>query len=167
MSVTDYTSYDSVRAVLGVTDLELPDVTLGLPLFSHKLDKALSSVSGVYAPDTEERTLAGHYTYINGLEAPTDDQALLFGLIAVYSTYLVGAAAGGSLSMLAPKTISDGKALRTRFSAESTFQDTMRSVYNELQSTKQAILEYLDEDFTSGLTYVGRVEPDEDLVTNE
>ena len=39
--LTDYTTYDTVRAVLGVAEEELEDATLGLPMYLQQLQKSM------------------------------------------------------------------------------------------------------------------------------
>jgi hypothetical protein len=49
MRLLDLTSYDQVRAVLGVSDEELTDTTLALPIYWRKLQMDLETVH----PDLE------------------------------------------------------------------------------------------------------------------
>lgn len=162
MSVIAYTTYGAVRAVLGVDEIELKDIDLDHEYLSYSIDKALSSVSGVLSPDTEERTLAGHYDYINSLGVPTSTQSLFKSAITSYVTYIVAAEVGQSMSMFAPKTKSDGKALATRFSSEATFKTVMSGIYDKLMTIRNDITVMLG-DTVSELTYMVIATP-EDVV---
>lgn len=165
MSLITYTTYDSVRLVLGVDDLELSNEQLSMPYISHTVDKALASVSGVLSPDTEERTLSGQYAYLSGLGSLTSAQTLVKNEIEVYVTYLAAAEAGVSLQMQAPKTKSDGKALSTRFSSDATFLAGVERIYSKIAVAKAYLIEALGGTIEN-IPSIATSSPSEDLVTN-
>ena len=45
MPITDYAAYDEIRAVLGVSDEELEDATLALPMYEKLLNMELLDIS--------------------------------------------------------------------------------------------------------------------------
>jgi len=165
--INSYTTYDNVRALLGVNEYELPDSALESPSYAFKLNRALAAVKGTLAPDTEERDLAGHYKYLVGLASRTDDQNNLYWLIGTYSAYVTAHEAGVSLSMYAKKTESDGKSLNTRFSAESTFKSVLERIEQEKMSLLTAIKETLGVSSGTGgvLTMLKAAKPAIDRVT--
>lgn len=102
MALTDYTTYDEVRAVLGVAEDELENETLALPIYATVLEEDL----GDLAP-----TLLTNYTVIKALDPAqiSPDQARFLRLVAVWAAYDVAMQCLGSISMFAPKTIESDK----------------------------------------------------------
>lgn len=95
---------------------------------------------------------------------PTDDQNLLLSYIKAFATYTVAANVAGTISLLAPKTISDGKASTTRFSSERTFEAVVADVHYRKADLKRKIQELFGTAQT-GKNYVGTIVPATDVVT--
>ena len=164
--ITDYASAEDVRAVLGVSDYELSDVTLALTVYSSNLDNALAGISGTLAPDTEERDLAAQYTYLVAVTSPTAAQTKMLNTITLFAIYVVAAQASGAISMYAPKTQADGKSNLTRFSSDATFRDVVASVHGKISSIAADIYELFGVS-PDAIDYLIAVTPAEDLVTGE
>lgn len=164
MPIQTYMTYSEVRAVIGAASKELTDAQLGLDIYDDVLQQELAIISGVLAPDTETRTLEEHYTYLKNLASPTSNQVLLRSYIRTFAIYTVAASVVDTASLLFPKTISDGKALVTRFSPELTFEEVQRRVYSKQADLKQKIRELLGITITDR-TYVTGVAPQIDVVT--
>lgn len=127
MPLTDYTSYDEVRAALGVSTDELEDATLALGMYSDSLELELESVNlGVPSLFTTVAALP---------EADrTDSQGRFYRTAKLFATYAVAKQLLPSLPMFGPKDISDGKATVSRF-ADSPYRETSKRVeakYDEL-----------------------------------
>lgn len=122
-----FTSYDQIRAVLGVSELELEDDTLALPLYHHTLLWDLELIS---EPLSE--------TYLAALNlAPggrTAAQQKLVDLVQVYSSYQVSKTLLTSLPYFAPKQITDGRAGTERFA--DVFEVTRNGVAGSLNQVK-------------------------------
>ena len=161
ITVTDYTTYADVRAVLGIDDLELSDVTLGLATYASVLQRTLRG--------TEDPSGKSLYTYYDELDAKvelTDDEDTLFYLIKEFCTYTVAVACLPGLSLLVKKTESDGKATATRFSAESTFKDVAENVTQKWTDLKNEILSSIGAMVIyNSITPLTRVAPATDVVT--
>jgi len=164
--ITDYATFGDVRAVLGVSDYELTDATLALTVYSSNLDNALAGISGILDPDTEERTLAAQYIYLEEVSSPTADQTKLLNSIKLYAIYVVAGQASGALSMYAPKTQADGKSNLTRFSSDATFRDAVGSIHAKISTVVADIYELFGV-APSAIDYLIAVTPAEDLVTGE
>ena len=212
MLITTYTSYAEVRAVLGVSALELTDTQLALGIYGEFLFQELSGISGTLAPDTVERDLAGHFAYLSALinpssspsssvsaspsssvsaspsesnsaspsasvsaspsasastapvAQPTTNQSLLLSYIKTFATYTVAANVAGTVSLLAPKSISDGKASMTRFSSERTFEAVVADAYYRKSDLKRKIQELFGTE-QADKSYLGTVVPAIDVVT--
>ena len=166
MAILDYTTYDDVRAVLGVSIDELPNSVVSLKVYENALLLALTEKSGVVDPDTVDRDLAEHYTYLKALPSPTSDDLRNIALIEEYATYLVAATLCGALSMFAPKTQADGKATLTRFSSEDTYKRVCAAINSKLGGIVGTINDLLGISVTSADSLVA-VTPDINQVTGE
>lgn len=103
-----YTTFDSIRAVLGVSDEELDDATLALPLYHRSLIWDLETIS---------ETLDA--AYLTALQlAPSGRSAVqqkLVDVVQVYSSYSTAKNLLTSLPLFAPRQITDGRAELERF----------------------------------------------------
>ena len=165
MLITTYVSYAEVRAAIGIATQELSDTQLGLDMYGEFLYQELSSISGTLAPDVIERDLAGQYTYLKALEAPTENQELLKSYIRLFALYVVAMNVADTLSLIAPKTISDGKSLATSFSSEKTFESVRELVIARKYDQKRKIKELLGLTITDKV-YVSAVAPAIDVITD-
>lgn len=161
ITITDYTSYNEVRATLGVSEFEITDATLAMPLYASALQRELRG--------TIDSTGKSLYTYFDDLSAEetlTDAEDTLFGLIKEFSTYIVAESCLTGISLQAMKTESDGKAVQTRFSAESTFLSVSNNIRNKLSVIRNDILTAIGMTTTYvPVNYLNRVAPAVDVVT--
>lgn len=111
MGISEYTSFDEVRAVLGVEDDELKDETLGLKTYDLELTEELREISP---------TLISLYSDIKGKEENdrSNEEGRVYELTRLFAVYYVAQQAGNALPMFSPRSIGDGKATMTRFSGE-------------------------------------------------
>jgi len=120
MSITTYTTYDEVRAALGVSTDEIEDATLELGVYGMGLDMDLMEVNaGVPAAFATVRSIA--------TPDRTPVQQALFQTVKLFATYAVAKQLASGLAMFAPKDISDGKATVSRF-ADSPYRDTVSHI---------------------------------------
>ena len=130
MALIDYTTYDEVRAVLGVSDEELGDGTLGLSVYSINLNTELDSI---------DSGLAAHYTIVKALSPPrTAAQQKFFEATSLFATYAVAKQLSSSLPLFSPKDISDGKASIGRFS-DSPYKATIKSINEYYEKARQGL----------------------------
>lgn len=120
MLITDYTTYDDVRAVLGVSTDELEDTTLALETYASALLLDLEDVD-VALPAT--------YSALPGT-GRTAAQERFFVTVRLFATYAVARQLTSSLPMFGPKDITDGKAGVTRF-ADSPYKETIKRLQAE------------------------------------
>ena len=165
MALTDYTTNDDIRALLGVDQQELADSVMSLNTVEHTVSIALNSETGIVAPDTVERTFAQHHSFISAEGTPTLAQTMFKQKVELYAAYVGAAAVGGSLPMFAPKTKGDGKALVTRFSSEATFKDVLTCIYEMMGRLHKELLEEMGVT-VDDVSLVTAVSPATDLVTN-
>jgi len=119
-SLVDYTSYDEVRAALGVSEEELADTTLALPLYAESLLIELEEISSGIPAD---------FAIVSAIAtgARSDTENKFFAAVGLFSAYAAASQLGSSLPLFAPKSITDGKAGFAR-DAGSPFRDTIKSV---------------------------------------
>lgn len=120
MAILDYTTYDDIRAALGVSTDELEDATLALSLYEFGFSADLRSVSlGIDAD----------YATVLAIEESswTSDQRVFVECATLFATYSVAQQCLASLPLFSPKEITDGKASVTRY-AQNPYKDTMQRV---------------------------------------
>lgn len=159
ITVTDYTSYAEIRAVIGVDALELPDATLGLQTFATALYRTLLSIT-----NSSGETLVALFDAINPLDMDVSEE-ILYYTIKEYATYVVADACCSGLSMFALKSDSDGKATQSRFSSEATFKDVVKNVQQRLASLTGALDQMLGGTTTYSIPGLTKVSPATDVVT--
>ena len=159
ITVTDYTSYAEIRAVIGVDALELPDATLGLQTFATALYRTLLSIT-----NSSGETLVALFDAINPLDMDVSEE-ILYYTIKEYATYVVADACCSGLSMFALKSDSDGKATQSRFSSEATFKDVAKNIQQRLASLTGALDQMLGGTTAYAIPGLTRVSPTTDVVT--
>jgi len=165
MDITDYTSYNEIRATCGLSVKELSDSELGMELYQNILSLALGEVTlpevtpGPGPLDTRflviDNTAEGSRTTL---------EQKLYDLTRLFCTYTIALEAIGSLSIKAAKTISDSKATLTRFSPESTYKDVIERITDALRDIKSRIENIVDTDVDS-ITMSRVLKPTIDVVT--
>ena len=105
--LTEFTTFDEIRAVLGVSDEELEDATLLLPLYEKALKLDLETVgAGLVA---QFRTVSAV-----AYGSRTADQQTFFDLVRLFSAYAVAMPLLTSLPYFAEFRIQDGWAQKER-----------------------------------------------------
>lgn len=143
MDITDYTTYEDVRATLGVNDMELEDNTLALEVYSLGLQENLNEIS----PDLES-------TYrdikTSDEENRSPEETRVYRLTRLYATLSVARLLSPALPMFSPKSLSDGKATMSRFSGEP-YEKVLKRIA-EQHDLYRGRLEAALEDLTSSIT---------------
>ena len=106
MNLTDYTSYDEIRAVLGVSDDEIEDQTLGLPIYENQLGFEFDDISPTLIPLLDA---------LDGQSSKTADELRLERIVSVFAAHAVARHLLMSLPLFAPKRVTDGRAETDRF----------------------------------------------------
>lgn len=131
MALVDFTSYDDIRAALGVSSDELEDATLSLPLYEFNLTAAFEDVS---------LTLADSFAAL-----PVDpgtwaaEQKRFNQAVRMFATYAVAKHLTISLPLFSPKEISDGKAHTTRYAVDP-YKATILGVLEQFETTKTRLI---------------------------
>jgi hypothetical protein len=131
--LTNYTTYNDIRSILGVSDQELSDATLGLEVYKSYLDSELDEV---------DSTLITEYAAVVAvLEASrTAAQKRFYRTTRLFAVYAVARQLTTALPLFSPKDISDGKASLARFS-DSPYREVTKKVTSEYDRLKTALLD--------------------------
>lgn len=132
-ALTDYTSYEEVRAVLGVAIDEIDDATLGLGVYSLNLLAELEEIADALPED---------FAVVDQLDgaARTENQRKFWNASRLFAPYAVGKQLATSLPLFSPKSITDGKSGFTRFS-DSPFKTGIESCLKQYSANRQRLVE--------------------------
>lgn len=103
--LTDYATYEDIRAALGVTPEELEDATLALALYADNLQVELEDV---------DLSIPSTYVTVRAEVSPTEAQERFLQSCRLFSIYAVAKHLTDSVSLFAPKDVTDGKAAIAR-----------------------------------------------------
>jgi hypothetical protein len=165
MDITDYTTYDEVRSVCGLSTDELTDTELALTIYANVLDLAMADVT-LPTAEPGPGPLTTRFIALNIIAetARTTAQQKLFNLTRVFCTCTVALQAVMALSMRAPKTISDSKASLVRFSPESVYKDVIDRLEKTVGEAKGK-MENIATTTLDVLPLLTVVEPSTDAIT--
>lgn len=110
MLLTDYTTYNEVRAVLGVDLDELSDNTLALEVYLRSLELELQGIAAALPADFATVKVVAE-------ASRTASQQAFYAAVKLFAPYAVAVQLSSGLSLFAPKTVTDGKAVVTRDSS--------------------------------------------------
>lgn len=165
MPITDYMSYGEVRAICGVSENETPDSVLGLDLYEERMILEALQVVVPDDIDSSGSDLLTAYASLPEEASRTTLQKKFALLTLLFLRYSVAAELINSASMSFPKTVSDGKAVLTRFSSEATFRDTINAILRN-KAWLKASIEALPDTAVVSVAFRA-VPPNIDVVTNE
>ncbi len=129
MALTDFTEYDEVRAILGVSAREIEDKVLALKIYERELQFLLAEI----APTLETTYLA----LANASTRTTPEQKFV-DIVQVFSAYAVSKSLLTSLPLFAPRRIQDGRAEQERV------QDPFPTLRDDISMAYSAMLERLN-----------------------
>ena len=136
-ALTDYTTYASVRACLGVSERELKDDQLALKMYVDQFELEMGDV------DSGGGAVLSQYTTIKdvALVDRTADQQRFYNILGMLAGYSVARQLCGTIDLFAPKRIEDGRAAVERQAnvSEKTV-DGVNSGYDTLLKRLKALL---------------------------
>lgn len=120
MALLDYTTYDDIRAILGVSTDELEDGTISLSVYEFGLSSDIRSVS---------RTLVADHAIVAAIPESswTDTQREFMEGMSLFCTFSVARQLLTSLPLFSPKELGDGKATQVRYS-DNPYKEVIRRV---------------------------------------
>jgi hypothetical protein len=141
MAITSYTSYDAIRALLGVAATELEDDTLALPMYEDQFLLELSDIDGGGSAVT---TLYATILAIEQVDRTTNQQRF-FTLVNLLGGYSVARQLLASSELFAPKRITDGAAAVERAGEHyDRLREGIQASYNIVLSRIKTLLATLD-----------------------
>lgn len=127
MALTDFTTYDEVRAALGVSSTELTDSVLA---------QAQWAFQGLLDLEDINSALPDMYTTISGIAqgSRTTAQQRYFDLTRIFMTYAIAKSLLGALPLFSVQKLTDGKAEFDRFAdAYKDVADAILGMFNSLR----------------------------------
>lgn len=160
--LTDYTTPNEVRAALGVSEEEISDETLGLPVFSTDLDEALLEVHEGVLPA---------WAALPDVDTRTADEKRFAALVSMYATYAVASHLLSSSPNFSFLKVADGRASAERAAdAVETLRGNIAAMLARVRARLLAALALVDPGVTlpvaEGLTILSGVGIAFDPVTN-
>ena len=157
--LTDYTAYADIRAALGVSDEDIADDTLALPLYEDSLTQDLEDLA---------LTLPATYAATKALSAPTAIEMRFLKACSLFATFSVAKQLTSALPLFAAKDVTDGKAAVGRF--DNPYKDVIKSVNEQYDKQRTRLIAALGAIGTTGATattqvYMSVVSPAYDPVT--
>lgn len=144
MALTTYTTYDSVRAALGVSSIELPDATLSDSLFESDMLEQLHALHPDLAEDFATARAVG-----------ADPAPRFVRVTEMLCAYLVAEHASATLPMFAPVTVKDARSELTR--AEDPYTALARNIAGKAALLRTKVREaYADVNPAAPAPTVGR-----------
>ena len=131
MALLSYTTYDDIRAALGVSSDEIQDATLSLSLYELNLTSEFEDIG---------LSLETDYATVAALSSKTAIQDRFLQATRLFSTYAVAYQATTSLPLFSPKDVTDGKAAFSRY-ADSPYKEVIKRVeqnYGKYKSRLEA-----------------------------
>ena len=159
--LTTYTTYDDVRAALGVSTDDLEDATLALAIYDDALTQELEDVA---------LTLQETFTAMSVNPSPTAQETRFLTACRLFSTYAVAKMLTSALPLFAAKDITDGKAATGRF--DNPYKDVVKSINERYATQRTRLVNALAAVGTASATGTARVymavaSPSSDPVTGE
>lgn len=124
-----YTTNDQVRAVLGVSEEELLDATLDLPIYEANLRQELAAVGASAAVD---------YVTATGEGTPSAVDQAFIDAVTLFAPTAVALHLAQSLPLFVVKQVTDGKAAATRHT-DSPFQGAIDACRKNYERFRQAL----------------------------
>jgi len=157
--IENYTTFQGIRSILGVSSKELKDDTLSLDIYASGLES-----------DLEDVDIAIPAAYVLALQStpPSDIEARFIRAAQTFAAYAVARTLTVSLPLFSPVKIEDGKAAMTR--ASDPHREAVKAINAEYEKWKQRLLSaFLAVNSQTGTEtprrYFGIISPSEDPVT--
>jgi len=128
--LTDYTTYNDIRAALGVSSTDLPDSALSLNLYELMLSQEFEAI---------DLTLESTYVTTEALPAPTPAEMRFLSACDLFATYAVAKHLTASLPMFSFRQLTDGKAQGTRF--DNPYKDAIAYVMSQYDTAKSRLID--------------------------
>lgn len=134
-----YTTYQEVRATLGVSTTELTDATLALDLYATVLDMELDAVNPLVI------TQFDRITAIEAPATPTPLEAKFAASVRIFAAYALAKHLVSTLPLFSVKQLEDGKANFDRFDdAYADLKEDIEAMYMNFRARVGLLLSQLE-----------------------
>jgi hypothetical protein len=133
MALLDYTTYDDIRAILGVSSTELPDKVLALNTYAFQGELALTDVYS---------DLPTLFATVKASIAPTTTEATLENVVTLFYGYSIAKVLLVALPLFAVQSLGDGRANFTRHS--DIFADVRDGVDAALTALRKRLVDLIN-----------------------
>lgn len=127
MAITSYTTAASIRAVLGISEPEIPDATIALAIYEVMLKE-----------DLREMNVSLRADFLALTPPLSDDETRFSELMQTYCAYQVASQLMGALPLFAPKKIEDASTKLERY--EDPFENLRTSILASLSYLRGVLL---------------------------
>jgi hypothetical protein len=127
--LTDYTTYNDVRAALGVSEEDIPDEVLSLNLYGDTLTQEFEEIS---------LTLESTYISTIALPTPTDIEVRFISACSLFAAYSVAKQLTAAMPLFAAKQVTDGKAQVSRF--DNPYKDVIAQVTAQYEKARSRLV---------------------------
>lgn len=161
MALVDFTSFNDIRAALGVAEAEIGDSTLSLALYENNLTSEFAVISS---------TLVTAFTDLPAADTRSAEQTSFAMYVQLFATYAVARQLTVSLPLFSPKEIGDGKATMTRYALDP-YKATVQGVNEQYEKFKTLLIAAFEtlnpvtETVVPVLSYFGVASPTTDPIT--
>lgn len=127
--ITTYTTYNDIRAALGVSLDDIKDSVLSLDIYSDSLTQEFEEIS---------LDLETTYTTKSALPTPTAAETRFITACNLFATYCVAKQLTAAMPLFAAKQLSDGKAQVSRF--DNPYKDVVAQVLAQYEKARSRLL---------------------------
>ncbi len=156
LDLLDFITYGEVRSTVGLATDTLPDSVLELEMYANVLELALDDITVA-----QEDLNPVKETFLSIGES----NSTFYNRVRMFSIYTVALEVAVSLSMRAPKLLSDSKVSIGRFGPEATWQDVIKEIKEKLGKYKEDIEDIGDTTTQAANQLLTAVSPSYDPVT--
>lgn len=162
MALTTYTSYAEVRAALGVSETELPDSVLALPMYETL---AVTDLEDVYIG------IPAKFIELSALPSRTATEQRFVDLTRLFASYTLAQNLLTSLPLFAVKHLTDGRAgFDRQTDIYADVRDGVQGMYNVVKSRLTAAYKVVEPSIAgyvpSSFAYTTNATLGTDPVTN-
>lgn len=140
MTILDYTSYEQVRAVIGVSDEEVSDEELALTVWATLLTEKLSDIS--------DSVLTKYGEIVAKLPASrTALEVKFYETVRLFSAYCVAQELLVALPMFSFQSVTDGKASQQRFDRWDDIKSGISGNFNVMRNKVRLALASVESSY--------------------
>lgn len=142
--ITNYTTYAEIRSLLGVSDEEVPDEELALPIWSLLLDDKLNDLS---------ESVATNFITLKAIPEVdrTAPQKKFLTAASLYSAYAVAQELLTALPMFSFKQVTDGRAEQERFDRWDDLKLGVQKGFSAMRLKLRLALAAVDSSYSTPL----------------